>query len=51
MTRKISAAATESPRMVSSTVKVQVHLKLKPAADQEISSKVFLTWKMHMQIS
>lgn len=51
MTRKISAAATENPRVISSTLKVQVHPKWKPVADQEFNPKVFMTQNMHMQIS
>lgn len=59
MTRKMSskgcvtgnAASVESPRVISSGVKVQVHLKLKLIADQEFSPKFFFTLKMHVQIS
>ena len=46
-----NAASMGSPRVISSSVKVQVHLKLKLIADHEFSPKVFLTLKMHMQIS
>lgn len=59
MTRKISskayvtgnAAIMGSPRVVSSSMKVQVHLKLELTADQEFSPKVILTLKMHVQIA